>query len=114
MRLESGRQESLPDLFANQLGCSSAVFPLSQKKLPQERVKRLLLIAILFASAGILLLERRQEPLQDENSPLGRIRFFGRGGEDRGMLAPVGAELGKAGGRKDEGWRSEAREVAIE
>ena len=101
-------------MFADQLGCSSLVFPPAQEKLAEKRVEGLLLVAILFASAGVLLLERSQEPLQDENGPLGRIGLLGRGGEDRGVLAPVGAKLGKAGGREDEGRRGKAREVAIE
>lgn len=54
----------LPHLLANQLSGASVILPGAKKQLSEEGVERLLLVAILFASAGVLLLQSRQEPLE--------------------------------------------------
>lgn len=46
-----------PHLLADELGNAGLVLPLAKEKLTQKGVKRLLFVAILLASAGILLLQ---------------------------------------------------------
>lgn len=62
-----------PYLLADELGDAGLVLPLAEEKLTQKGVKRLLFVAILLASAGILLLQRGQEPLENQERSLGRI-----------------------------------------
>lgn len=80
---------SLPDLLADQLRSTSIVLPLAQEQLAQERVKRFLLVAILFTSAGVLLLQGRKEPLQHQHGSLGSIGLFCWRREYGGVLGPV-------------------------
>lgn len=89
----------LPDLLTYELRCTGFILPLAQKQLTQERVQGLLLIAVLLASAGILLLEGRQEPLQHQDGTLLWVGLLGGRDEDGWVLAPVGAELGEGGAR---------------
>lgn len=103
-----------PDLLAYELCRAGVILPLAQEQLTQERIQGLLLVAVLLASAGILLLEGGQKPLQHQHSPLLRVGLLG--GRDKGgwVLAPVGAELGEGGAGQDEGRRGEAGEVTVE
>lgn len=103
----------LPDLLAYELRRTSLIFPLAQEEFAQERIQGLLLVTVLFASAGILLLESRQEPLQHQNRTLLWIGLLGGRNKDGWVLAPVGAEFGKGGARQDKGRRGQAREVAV-
>lgn len=104
----------VPDLLAYELCRTGVILPLAQEQLAQERVQGLLLIAVLLASAGILLLEGGQEPLQHQDGALLGVGFLGGRDEDGWVLAPVGAELGEGGARQDERRRGQAGEVAVE
>jgi hypothetical protein len=97
-----------PDLLTDQLGGSSVVLPLPQEQLAEKRIQRLLLVAILFAPAGVLLLQGGQEPLEHQERSLRGVGFLGGRSEDGRVFAPVRAELSQAGGREDEGRRGEA------
>ena len=76
-------------MLADHLGQASIVLPLAQEQLPEERIQGFLLIAILLASAGVLLLEGGQEPFEYEERSLGRISFLGWRREHGGVLCPV-------------------------
>ena len=86
----------MPNLLADQLSGASVVLPLPNEEFSKEGIQGLLLIAILLASAGILLLQGGQEPLQHPNRPLGCICLLRRRRKDGRVLAPVGAELCQA------------------
>jgi len=58
-----GSIQDEPDLLADELGNALVVLPLSQEQLSEEWIEGLLFVAILFASAGILLFQCCQEPL---------------------------------------------------
>lgn len=90
------------------------VFPLAQKELTQEGVQGLLLTSQLLASAGILLLQCAQEPLENERGASRRVLLGGGRDEYGGVFSPVRGELGKRCGGEDEGGRSHGREIAIE
>ena len=47
-----------PYLLADELGDACLILPRAEEKLTQKGVKRLLFVAILLASTGILLLQR--------------------------------------------------------
>lgn len=104
----------LPDLLADELCRAGVIFPLAQKQLAQKRVQRFLLVAILLASAGILLLESGQEPLQHQNGTLLWVGLLGGRGEEGWVLAPIGAELGEGGARQDKRRRGQAGQIAVE
>jgi len=103
-----------PNLLADELGSASFILPLAEEKLSQEWVQWLLLISILLTTAGVLLFECGQEPLQHEQGSLLGVRFLSRGGEDGGMLAPVRREFCQAGRGEDEGRCGKAGEVTVE
>lgn len=103
-----------PHLLADKLGGAGCVLPRAEEQLAQERVQGLLLVAVLLAAAGVLLLERGQEPLEHKQGALGRVLFGGRGDEERRVFAPVRAELGQARAREDKGRCRKGREVAVE
>jgi hypothetical protein len=107
-------EDSIPDLLANELCGTCLVLPLAQEQLAQEGVQGLLLTTQLLTSAGILLLQRAQEPLQYERSASGRVLLGGGRDEYGGMFGPVGRELGERCRRKNEGRRGHSREIAIE
>ena len=101
-------------MLADELGDAGLILPLSEEKLAQKGVKGLFFVAILLASTGILLLQRSQEPLENQERPLGRVCFFGRSREDWRVLTPVRAKLSQASTRKNEGGCREACEIAVE
>lgn len=84
-----GIEDSIPDLLTDELSSAGIVLPLAEEELAEERVQRLLLVAILFAAAGVLLLQCAEEPLENEQGALGRVGLFGRRSEDIGMFTPV-------------------------
>ena len=84
----------MADLFRNQICGSSLVFPFSNKQFTEERVQRLhLLLLSVLIFAAVLLLERTQEPFQNQQRPFLWIGFAGRGDEQSWMLSPVRAVL---------------------
>lgn len=62
-----------PYLLADELGDACLILPRAEEKLTQKGVKRLLFVAILLASTGILLLQRGQEPLENQERSLGGV-----------------------------------------
>ena len=104
----------VPDLLTDQARLARLILPLAKEQLAQERVQGLLLAAQLLASAGILLLEGAEKPLQHQHASLRWVFLGGGGDEDGGVLGPVRGEFNKRGGGEDEGRRSHGRQVAIE
>lgn len=104
----------LLDLFTDQLRSTGLVLPFTQEQLPKERVKGLLLVAILLAAAGILLLQGGYEPLEHEEGALLGVRLFGGRSKECGMLTPVRAELGQTGAGENKGRSGQTGEVSVE
>lgn len=107
-------QDFIPDLLADELCGACLVLPLAQKQLAQEGVQGLLLTTQLLTSAGVLLLQCAQKPLEHERSASGRILLGGGRNEYGGMFGPVGGELGERRRGQNEGGRGHSREIAIE
>lgn len=104
----------LPNLLADELRGAGLVLPFSEEELAEEGVEGLLLVAVLLGAGGVLLLEGGDEPLGDEQGALAGVGLLRGGGEDGGVLAPVGGELCQGGGGEDEGRRGQGGEVAVE
>ena len=88
--------------------------PLANEKFSQERVERFFLTAQLLTAAAILLAKGAEEPFENRQSPLFRIRFLSRGDEQRWVLGPIGRIFGQRSGRENEGWGSQRGEVSAE
>lgn len=107
-------QGSIPDLLADELCGTCLVLPLAQKQLSQKGVQGLLLTTQLLTSAGVLLFQCAQEPLQYERSASSRVLLGGGRDEYGRMFGPVGGELGERCRGKNESGRGHSREIAIE
>lgn len=107
-------EDFLPDLLADKLCGTCLILPLAQEQLAQERVQRLLLTAQLLASAGVLLLQCAEKPLQNECSASGGILLGSWCNEYGGVFCPVRGELGERGRRENERRRGHGGEIAIE
>lgn len=59
-----------PDLLTDELSGAGLINPLAQEQLTQEGVEGLFLATELLVTRSVLLLERAQEPLQDEHAAL--------------------------------------------
>lgn len=105
----------VPDLFTNEMCRSCLVLPLSQEQLAQEWIQRLFLTSQLVAPATVLLLQRTEEPLQDEQCPFSRIIFLAcRCDKDGGVFSPVGGEFDERRRGEDERGRGHGGEVTVE
>lgn len=95
------REPCVPDLLTDQVRLADLriALPFADEQLSQEGVQGLLLTAELLASAAVLLVESAEEPLEHEESTLGRVSLLGWCDKDRGVLRPVGGVLGEGGGR---------------
>lgn len=111
---EARRYAASPDLLAYELCGAGVILPLAQEQLAQERVQGLLLVAVLLAAGSVLLLQGGEEPLENQHGTLLRIGLLGGGGEDGGVLAPVGAVLGEGDAGEDERRCGQAGQVAVE
>lgn len=80
-------------MLRNELGLAHVIYPLSEEQFTQKWVQGLLLITKLVATASILLLQRAQEPLQNQESTLLRILFLCRCAEYAWVLSPIRGEL---------------------
>lgn len=107
-------RDNIPHLLTNELRNPRLILPLPQEQFAKKRIQRLLLVAVLLATARVLLLQSREEPLEHEQCALLRVGLGGGGGEERRVLAPVGAEFGQGGGGEDEGRGGKGGEVAVE
>lgn len=108
------RRVIVPDLLADELRGACLVFPSAQEQLAQERVQRLLLATQLLASAGVLLLQCAQKPLEDKRGAPGRVLLGGGRNEYRGVFSPVRRELGEGCRGENECGRGHGREIAVE
>lgn len=104
-----GSRRMVADLLRDKGGLASFVGPGTEEKLTQERVQRLLFVSKLLTSAGVLVLQSREEPLEDEHSTLGGIRLGSWGGQDGRVRGPVRREFGEGLRGQDEGRRGERR-----
>lgn len=93
------------DLLGHERRLARRVGPGAEEQLSEEGVQRLLLVAKLLAPAGVLVLERGEEPLEDDGSAPGRVGLTDGLSEDGRVGGPVGRELRERLRREDE-WRS--------
>lgn len=104
----------IPNLFTDQLSGAGLILPLSKKQLSQKGIEGLFLVSVLLATAGILLLEGSQEPLQYKQGAFLGVGLLCRSCENGGMFAPIRRELGQAGRREDKRRCCKAGKIAVE
>lgn len=97
------RRGVMADLLRHERRGARVVGPGAQEELAEEGVQRLLLVAKLLAAAGVLVLEGREEPLEDEHGALGGVGLEGGRGEHGGVRGPVCGEFGEGLRGEDEG-----------